>query len=106
MAISWNFSGGKKLDFRLYPSDWRESSVLLENWADVVFHDPFGPADDPESWTEEVFSWEFRWMRRGGVLVTYSCAGRVKRALGEVGFVWEKLPGPPGKREFLRAVKP
>ena len=44
-------------------------------------------------------------MKTGGVLVTYSCKGDVKRALKEAGFVIEKLPGPPGKREFLRAVK-
>lgn len=31
--------------------------------------------------------------------------GVVKRALKSVGFVIEKLPGPKGKREILRAFK-
>jgi len=39
------------------------------------------------------------------LLTTYSCKGNVKRSLKEAGFKIEKLPGPPGKREFLRAYK-
>jgi tRNA U34 5-methylaminomethyl-2-thiouridine-forming methyltransferase MnmC len=45
-------------------------------------------------------------MRSDGVLVTYSAKGSVRRAMQEVGFVVERLPGPPGKREMLRATKP
>ncbi|MBK7030022.1 MAG: hypothetical protein IPH45_12775 [Bacteroidales bacterium] len=39
-------------------------------------------------------------------MVTYSCKGIVKRALRSAGFSIQKLPGPPGKREILRAIKP
>jgi len=42
----------------------------------------------------------------GGYLVTYSAKGEVKRNLIAAGFDLEKLPGPPGKREMLRARKP
>ena len=31
--------------------------------------------------------------------------GSVRRAMLEVGFLVERLPGPPGKREMLRAKK-
>ena len=41
----------------------------------------------------------------GGVLVTYSAKGSVRRAMISVGFVVERLEGPPGKREMLRAKK-
>ncbi|NQV03134.1 MAG: SAM-dependent methyltransferase, partial [Bacteroidia bacterium] len=34
-----------------------------------------------------------------------SCKGEVKRNLLDTGFSIEKLPGPPGKREILRARK-
>jgi tRNA U34 5-methylaminomethyl-2-thiouridine-forming methyltransferase MnmC len=44
-------------------------------------------------------------MKSGGILTTYSSKGIVKRALKAAGFKIEKLPGPPGKREILRAVK-
>ena len=40
-----------------------------------------------------------------GVLVTYSAKGSVRRAMQAVGFNVERLPGPPGKREMLRATK-
>jgi len=44
-------------------------------------------------------------LKRGGILVTYSAKGSVRRALQAVGFRVERLPGPPGKREMLRATK-
>ena len=44
-------------------------------------------------------------MRFGGVLVTYSAKGSVRRAMQEVGFEVERLAGPPGKREMLRPQK-
>lgn len=44
-------------------------------------------------------------LRIGGVLVTYSAKGSVRRAMQSVGFIVERLPGPPGKREMLRATK-
>ncbi len=70
----------------------------------VVFFDAFSPESQPEMWTGEVFRKLYRALVSGGVLVTYSCKGDVKRALKAAGFVLEKLPGPPGKREFLRAT--
>ena len=44
-------------------------------------------------------------LKKGGVLVTYSAKGSVRRAMQTVGFEVERLPGPPGKREMLRARK-
>ncbi len=76
-----------------------------ENQAfDVVFFDAFSPENQPEMWTVEGFKKLFDALADSGVLVTYSCKGTVKRALKAAGFRIEKLPGPPGKREFLRAV--
>jgi len=43
-------------------------------------------------------------LKPNGVLVTYSAKGSVRRAMQQVGFKVEKLPGPPGKREMLRGV--
>ncbi len=83
-----------------------ENAKLPTEFYDVVFFDAFSPTAQPELWTPEIFSIIFTSMKKGGVLTTYSCKGSVKRALKEVGFKIEKLPGPPGKREFLRAWKP
>jgi len=44
-------------------------------------------------------------LKNRGVLVTYAAKGSVRRAMLEAGFHAERLSGPPGKREMLRATK-
>lgn len=73
---------------------------------DLVYFDAFAPDSQPELWTTDIFRTVFESMHNGGILVTYSAKGDVKRALREVGFEVGRLPGPPGKRHILRAVKP
>ena len=80
-----------------------ESFEMLEATYEVVFFDAFAPDKQPHLWTVEVFrrlSWA---MRPGAVLTTYSAKGAVRRRMLEAGFEVEKRPGPPGKREILRA---
>jgi len=73
---------------------------------DLVYFDAFGPDVQPEMWAIDVFKNMASALKPGGVLVTYSTKGLVKRNLKEAGFVIEKLPGPAGKREILRAILP
>lgn len=79
--------------------------ALPADYFQVVYFDAFSPAVQPEMWSVDVFRSIFKAMRRGGVLTTYSTKGDVKRGLKEVGFLIEKIPGPVGKREVLRAFK-
>jgi tRNA U34 5-methylaminomethyl-2-thiouridine-forming methyltransferase MnmC len=72
---------------------------------DLVYFDAFGPAVQPELWTEEIFRMLYKSMKEGACLVTYSVKGSVTRALKAAGFSLEKLPGPPGKREMTRATR-
>jgi tRNA U34 5-methylaminomethyl-2-thiouridine-forming methyltransferase MnmC len=72
---------------------------------DLVYFDAFAPDVQKELWTEELFNKIFNVMNPGGILVTYSAKGTVKRALKSAGFELENLPGPMGKREITRAVK-
>jgi tRNA U34 5-methylaminomethyl-2-thiouridine-forming methyltransferase MnmC len=44
-------------------------------------------------------------MYSGGVLLTYCSRSAVRRDLQVVGFAVEKLTGPPGKGEIIRAAK-
>ena len=84
--------------------DLRE--VQLQDAAyDLVYFDAFGPAVQPEMWTEEIFRMIYQSMKEDSCLVTYSVKGSVTRALKAAGFSLEKLPGPPGKREMTRATK-
>jgi tRNA U34 5-methylaminomethyl-2-thiouridine-forming methyltransferase MnmC len=76
-----------------------------ENQFDVIYFDAFGARVQPELWTEEIFAKMFTALKSGGTLVTYSAKGSVRRAMQSVGFTVERLPGPPGKREMLRATK-
>jgi len=72
---------------------------------DLIYFDAFGAGVQPELWTEAVFNQMYRALDDGGILVTYAARGSVRRAMQAVGFSVERLPGPPGKREMLRALK-
>lgn len=72
---------------------------------DVIYFDAFAPTAQPELWTDSVFSKMFSLLDEGGVLVTYCSKGDVQRAMKRSGFRIEKIPGPPGKREMIRAHK-
>jgi len=72
----------------------------------LIFYDAFMPAAQPEMWTEESFARMYELLLPNGVLTTYCSKGEVRRNLEAVGFLIEKLPGPAGKREMLRAHKP
>ena len=82
-----------------------EDIALREEQFHLIFFDAFSPETQPELWTDEVFEKMYACLKPFGILVTYCCKGTVKRALTKAGFTVEKLPGPPGKREVLRAVK-
>ena len=77
----------------------------MENSFDLVYFDAFGARVQPELWTETIFAKMFKAMKNDGILVTYAAKGSVRRAMQAVGFYVERLPGPPGKREMLRATK-
>ncbi|GAA4976957.1 tRNA (5-methylaminomethyl-2-thiouridine)(34)-methyltransferase MnmD [Algibacter aquimarinus] len=76
-----------------------------ENEFDIIYFDAFGARVQPELWTEAIFKKMYDALKDKGVLVTYSAKGSVRRAMQSVGFLVERLPGPPGKREMLRASK-
>lgn len=72
---------------------------------DLVYFDAFSPEVQPELWTTEVFNFLAGIMNHEAVLTTYSCKGDVRRAMQAAGLSIEKLKGPAGKREMLRAIK-
>ena len=72
---------------------------------DIVFFDAFGPDKQPEMWTPEIFKKIYDRCSPGGIFVTYSAKGEVRRQLSNVGFEMERLPGPPGKKQMLRGIK-
>lgn len=72
---------------------------------DIVYFDAFASARQPEMWTVESISHVCKYMRPGGVFVTYAITGDLKRTMKLLGFTVHKIQGAPGKREMLRAIK-
>lgn len=83
-----------------------EEFVAPQSYYDLIYFDAFAPEKQPELWSEEMFVKLYNATRPGGVLVTYCAKGSFKRSLKAAGFEVEALPGPPGKREMTRGVKP
>lgn len=72
----------------------------------LIYYDAFAPGAQPELWTSDAFGLLFNMLLPGGILVTYCSKGDVRRAMQAAGFLVEKIPGPPGKREMVRAHRP
>jgi len=75
------------------------------NLYDIIYFDAFGFRVQPELWSEEIFKIMFNALKKDGLLLTYACRSPIKKTMETSGFTTEKLPGPPGKREMLRATK-
>jgi len=73
---------------------------------DVVYYDAFAPDKQPKVWSQTLFDTLFRAMQPAGILTTYCAKGHIRRMMQQSGFSVERIPGPPGKREMLRARKP
>lgn len=71
----------------------------------LIYFDAFSPTHQPEIWTSEVFSKMFASLKPGGVLVTYCSKTIIQQHMREAGFTIEKVQGPFGKRDIIRAHK-
>ncbi|MFN8240899.1 MAG: tRNA (5-methylaminomethyl-2-thiouridine)(34)-methyltransferase MnmD [Bacteroidales bacterium] len=72
---------------------------------DLIYFDAFAPSKQPDMWTEEIIEKIASMTVSGGIFVTYSSRGELKRSLKRNGFSVELLKGPPGKREVTRGIK-
>ena len=104
-ALSWGEVQKVSPRFSLTKQQKMFSEIEDEDRYDLIYFDAFGARVQPELWTEAVFGLMYTALKKSGILVTYAAKGSVRRAMQAVGFMVERLPGPPGKREMLRAVK-
>ncbi|MBN2238030.1 MAG: tRNA (5-methylaminomethyl-2-thiouridine)(34)-methyltransferase MnmD [Bacteroidales bacterium] len=103
---AWNLPTEIQACFFLEKRNVKLEELILESDSfDLVYFDAFNPDLQPELWTEEIFRKIYLAMTSGGILMTYSAKGKVKRAFKAAGFVLNALPGPPGKREITQAIK-
>ncbi len=108
---------------KIHTSPWNEKVQITENFTltklkadftkieldekfDVIYFDAFSPEKQPEMWSEEMFRKLYLCASENAIMTTYCAKGAVRRAMKEAGFTVERLPGPPGKREILRARAP
>lgn len=71
---------------------------------DVIYFDAFAASYQPEMWDEAAIKHTLKFLKPGGVFVTYAITGNLKRTIKSLGLKVEKAPGAPGKREMLRAA--
>lgn len=91
--------------FRLMKRQMFFQDLAEQSLYHLIYFDAFGFRVQPELWSEAIFAKMYDALQPQGVLVTYAAKGSVRRAMQAVGFTVERLPGPPGKREMLRATK-
>jgi tRNA U34 5-methylaminomethyl-2-thiouridine-forming methyltransferase MnmC len=113
---------GRQIFRELHTARWEEWTDITETFRirkimadltvyepagsyDLIYFDAFGPDKQPEMWTKEIFEKIAAVTGLGGIFVTYSAKGTIKRQLRACGFSVELLAGPPGKRQMIRAVK-
>lgn len=101
----WNSEHKIADGFNLFKIKGDNNDLVLPNNIDVVYFDAFAPDKQPEMWSEEIFSKLYAAMNPGGILTTYCAKGSVRRMMQKAGYSVERIPGPPGKREMLRASK-
>jgi tRNA U34 5-methylaminomethyl-2-thiouridine-forming methyltransferase MnmC len=118
-----NLPDSKRLFEQLHLSSWN-AEINLTDWFlfiksikgiefagfqpdyfNLVYFDAFAPDIQPELWTVAVFNKLYHCMEKHGVLVTYAAKGQVRRNMQAAGFSVERIQGPLGKREMLRATK-
>lgn len=102
---SWNDVCRMSDNFELYKVEGNIEEFQTEEKFDLVYFDAFAPDAQPDLWTEDMFAKISAMCCNGALLLTYSAKGAVRRALEKSGFAVERLAGPPGKREILRARK-
>jgi tRNA U34 5-methylaminomethyl-2-thiouridine-forming methyltransferase MnmC len=115
-------SEGIEIFDRIHSADWGAISNICPNFNllkirgdlttddlsgnyDLIYFDAFGPDKQPEMWTTNIFGRISGITKSDGILVTYSAKGEVRRILKTCGFRVTVIPGPPGKREIIRAIK-
>lgn len=103
--VSWNKKHKISNTFTLLKKQQFFEDFNQVNQFDLIYFDAFGARVQPQLWTEFIFEKMFCALKNEGILVTYAAKGSVRRAMQSVGFIVDRLPGPPGKREMLRAIK-
>lgn len=103
---SWDCEHPLRPNFFLkkYYASLQEIKFLPKSF-NLIYYDAFAPSKQPEMWTRDILEKVTEALDHKGVFVTYCARGQLKRDLVSLGLSVETLPGPPGKKEMVRASK-
>jgi tRNA U34 5-methylaminomethyl-2-thiouridine-forming methyltransferase MnmC len=79
--------------------------MLAGSSFDIIYYDAFAPSKQPQMWEISLLKSVTDALKGDGIFVTYCAKGQLKRDLKSLGLRVETLPGPPGKKEMIRALK-
>ena len=105
VSAKWNTATQINSYFNLIKYHVCIEKFNINSGYDIVFFDAFSPKKQPELWDPVILNKMYDCLNKEGILVTYCAKGQVKRDLASIGFNVETLPGPPGKREMIRAIR-
>ncbi|MEC7814775.1 MAG: bifunctional tRNA (5-methylaminomethyl-2-thiouridine)(34)-methyltransferase MnmD/FAD-dependent 5-carboxymethylaminomethyl-2-thiouridine(34) oxidoreductase MnmC [Pseudomonadota bacterium] len=97
---------GGSVRLTLYFGDIIDAWRDLEFTADAWFLDGFAPSRNPDMWLERALFAVRAHSRPGTTFATFTAVGRIRRALAEVGFEVQKVPGFGRKRDMLAGYLP
>jgi tRNA U34 5-methylaminomethyl-2-thiouridine-forming methyltransferase MnmC len=115
--------GSKDMFLKLHEATWegpssitpdftlvkRKGDIQQACWSkesfELIYYDAFAPSKQPDLWSAEMLKKITDTLAPGGVWVTYCAKGQVKRDLRSFGRMVETLPGAPGKKEMIRALR-
>lgn len=104
LEVAWN----KSFHFDSFTFEKRHvkwEAFETDKTFDLFYYDAFSPYVQPELWDEASVKKMQQLLKPGGVLATFCVQSKFRRLLVDFNFEVEKLPGPPGKREVLRAIR-
>jgi tRNA U34 5-methylaminomethyl-2-thiouridine-forming methyltransferase MnmC len=102
---NWEIENKISSNFNLTKRNQKFEDISDSNKYNLIYFDAFGFDVQPELWNDEIFQKMYNSLLPKGILVTYACRTSIKKALLNAGFLVKKLPGAPGKREMLQAIK-
>jgi tRNA 5-methylaminomethyl-2-thiouridine biosynthesis bifunctional protein len=93
------------IELVLYPCAWEVATLPARLSFDAVYHDPFGPAANPECWGEPCFAWERAHLSETGLITTYGASTPMRRAMAQSGLYLASRKGSGNKREMTLAAR-
>lgn len=104
-AVNWNENHQLDAIFSLLKMEQFFENIDFKNQFDIIYFDAFGFDVQPDLWSTTILKKMYDSLKSNGHFTTYACRTLIKKNLQEVGFVTQKLPGAPGKREMLVGFK-